>query len=91
MTSSVYIRDGKNTRKEIEMTTDTNSPKQEQQRTKVIYKGASSAPVYGLGFIGALVYYIGHATTFWLGVLGFFKAIVWPAMLVYELLKYLNM
>jgi hypothetical protein len=26
-----------------------------------------------------------------LGVLGFFKAIVWPAMLVYELLKYLNM
>ena len=52
--------------------------------------GAGSA-IYGLGFIGALVYYIGHATTFWLGVLGFFKAIVWPAMLVYELLKYLNM
>jgi hypothetical protein len=24
-------------------------------------------------------------------VLGFLKAIVWPAMLVYELLKYLNM
>jgi len=44
-----------------------------------------------LGFIGALIYYLGHATTFWIGVLGFFKAIVWPAMLVYEFLKYLNM
>ena len=30
-------------------------------------------------------------TTFWLGVLGFLKAIVWPALLVFELLKYLNM
>ncbi|MBN1450295.1 MAG: hypothetical protein JW963_04700 [Anaerolineales bacterium] len=73
------------------MTTETNSTKPELQKTKVIYKGASSAPVYGLGFIGALVYYLGYAATFWLGVLGFFKAIVWPAMLVYELLKYLNM
>jgi hypothetical protein len=75
----------------FQMTTDTNSPRQEQRRTKVVYKGAASAPVYGLGFIGALVYYLGHAATFWIGVLGFFKAIVWPAMLVYELLKYLNM
>jgi hypothetical protein len=73
------------------MTTETNSNRPEHQKTKVIYKGASSAPVYGLGFIGALVYYLGHATTFWIGVLGFLKAIVWPAMLVYELLKYLNM
>ena len=73
------------------MTTDTNSPSQENQGSKVIYKGAASAPIYGLGFIGALVYYISHAATLWLGVLGFFKAIVWPAMLVYELLKYLNM
>ena len=73
------------------MTTDTISPRQEQRKTKVIYKGASSAPVYGLGLIGAWVYYLSHAATFWLGVLGFFKAIVWPAMLVYELLKYLSM
>jgi hypothetical protein len=73
------------------MTTDTNEPKQEKQRTKVIYRGASSAPVYGLGLIGAWVYYLGLATTFWMGVLGFLKGIVWPAMLVYELLKYLNM
>ena len=78
-------------RKEIEMTTDTNSPGHDYRGRKVVYRGAASAPIYGLGFIGALVYYLGHATTFWIGVLGFFKAVVWPAMLVYELLKYLNM
>lgn len=73
------------------MTTDTNSTAQSQQKTKVVYKGAANAPVYGLGLIGAWVYYIGQATTFWMGVLGFLKGIVWPAMLVYELMKYLNM
>ncbi len=52
--------------------------------------GAGDA-VYGLGFIGACVYYIGAATTFGLGVLGILKALVWPAFLVFELLKYLNM
>ncbi|MFZ1044016.1 MAG: hypothetical protein WCA79_01905 [Anaerolineales bacterium] len=29
--------------------------------------------------------------TDWLGVLGFFKGIFWPALLVYELLKYLHL
>lgn len=47
--------------------------------------------VYGFGFIGAAVYYIFHATSFWMGMLGFLKAIVWPAFLVYELLKFLLM
>jgi hypothetical protein len=52
--------------------------------------GVSSA-VYGLGFIGALVYYIQHATSFWGGVLGILYAMVWPAMLVYKLLEFLKM
>ena len=47
--------------------------------------------IYVLGFIGAAVYYISTATSFWMGVLGFLKAIVWPAFLVYELLKFLTM
>ncbi len=46
--------------------------------------------VYGLGLIGALVYYIGHAAGFWMGVLGILKALVWPAMLVYQALLFLN-
>jgi hypothetical protein len=50
---------------------------------------ASGGAVYGLGLIGAAVFYISHATTFWLGVFGFGKAIVWPAFLVYHVLKML--
>jgi hypothetical protein len=47
--------------------------------------------IYGLGWIGALVYYISYATGFWDGVIGFLKALVWPAFLVYELFKDLGM
>ena len=46
--------------------------------------------LYGLGFIGAAIYYISTATSFWGGVLGFLKALVWPAFLVYETLKFLG-
>ncbi len=53
--------------------------------------GAAGGGVYGLAFIGAAVYYIGHATSFWLGVLGFLKALVWPAFLVYDLMRFLGM
>jgi hypothetical protein len=47
--------------------------------------------VYGLGFLGAAIYYVSTAAGFWAGVLGILKAIVWPAFLVFELLKYLGM
>ncbi|MDD5566754.1 MAG: hypothetical protein PHH01_01020 [Patescibacteria group bacterium] len=52
-------------------------------------KGGSAGAVYGLGLIGAAVYFIGHAGGFWIGVLGFLKALVWPAMLVYRALEVL--
>ena len=45
--------------------------------------------VFGLGLIGALVYYISEADGFWSGVVGVLKALVWPAFLVYDLLKFL--
>lgn len=51
--------------------------------------GAPSGAVYGLGFIGAAIYFISVATGFWMGVLGFLKAIVWPVFLVYEAFKHL--
>jgi len=46
---------------------------------------ASTGGFYFLGFIGAAVYFIGQATDFWDGVVGFLKALVWPAFLVYEI------
>lgn len=47
--------------------------------------------VYGLGFVGAAIYFISTAATFWVGVLGFLKAIVWPVFLVYEAMRHLGM
>lgn len=51
---------------------------------------AGGGAVYGLGFIGAVIYYISTASGFWMGFLGFLKALVWPAFLVFELLKFLG-
>jgi hypothetical protein len=44
---------------------------------------ASGGAVYGLGLIGAAVYFISNADTFLVGVIGLLKAIVWPAFLIY--------
>ncbi len=46
---------------------------------------------YGMGFIGAAIYYISTATGFWMGFLGVLKALIWPAFLVFEILKFLGM
>lgn len=73
------------------MTTQSTPIQQTSQKRNVIYQRTTSEAVYGLGLIGAWIYYISHATTIWLGLLGIFKGIFWPAMLVYELLKFLNM
>ena len=64
-------------------------------KDKVQQCGAScGAPaagaVYGLGLIGAAIYFISVATTFWVGVLGFLKALVWPAILIYQAFEFLN-
>jgi hypothetical protein len=54
-----------------------------------VYKTGCGA-VYGLGFIGSAVYYLSIAPTFWIGVYGLLKALVWPAILVYQALRYLG-
>ncbi len=58
-------------------------------KNKNVYR--SSSAVYGMGLIGALVYFIQHAHSFGDGVLGVLKALVWPALLVYKALEYLKM
>jgi hypothetical protein len=63
---------------------------QEEKKMDVNIKGGSSSPVYGLGMIGAWVFYIGRATTTEERVKGFLKGLVWPAYLVYDVLKFLN-
>jgi len=58
---------------------------------KEMQGSAPSGAVYGLGLIGAAIYFIMQATSFWAGVLGVLKAIVWPAFLVFEAFKHLAM
>lgn len=52
---------------------------------------STGGAIYGLGFVGAAVYYIFQANGFWIGVLGLLKALVWPAFLVYDSLKFLGL
>ncbi len=44
------------------------------------------APIYFLGFIGAVIYYIQVASGFWATVLAILKAFVWPVFVVYHIL-----
>lgn len=58
---------------------------------KVIQNNVSSGGgnmVYFFGLIGALVYYLQQANSFGEGVMGVLKAFVWPAFVIYELLKF---
>jgi len=50
-----------------------------------------SDSIYGLGVIGALVYYLQNATTFGLVVVGIIKSIAWPAVLLYRVFTILKM
>ena len=64
---------------------------EENKMARNIHGGAPAGAVYGLGFIGAAVYFISHATSFGMGFLGVPKAIVWPAILVFVAFKHLGM
>lgn len=76
------------------MTDETNPTMHDYHEKKYArHHGGSgvAGAVYFMGFIGAAVYYIMQANTFWVGVLGFLKAIVWPALLIFKLLDFLQM
>ncbi len=72
------------------MSTEPTLAKQEHRKPIVARQGGGSDTVYGLGLIGAWVYYIGRASTTQERVQGFFKGLVWPAFLVYELFVFLS-
>ena len=71
------------------MTTEPNCSENQDQKKEVKIQSGSDS-VYGLGLIGAWIYYIGRATTPRERVLGFFKGLVWPVFLVRDLLDFLN-
>lgn len=76
------------------MTEDTGNTKQYvyEKRSPGRHGGSGIAgAAYFMAFIGAAVYYIQQAATFGAGFIGFLKAIVWPAFLVYDVLHFIGM
>jgi hypothetical protein len=61
------------------------------KKIKCDMDGCSTGAGYCLGVVGAAFYYVSTATGFWNGVLGVLKALVWPAFITYEVLKFLGM
>ena len=45
---------------------------------------------YFLALIGAAIYYIQMAEGFWAIIVAILKSLVWPAFLVYEVLKFVG-
>jgi hypothetical protein len=64
-----------------------------KEKCECHHKGATAGggAVYGLGMIGAAVYYVQQATTFWQGIVAILKAMVWPALLIYKVFDQLHM
>ncbi|MFI5101483.1 MAG: hypothetical protein ACHQE5_13375 [Actinomycetes bacterium] len=57
--------------------------------SKTAVRTPSAEAVYGLGLIGALVYYWQHASGFWPHIWAVVEAILWPAFVVYDLLAHM--
>lgn len=73
------------------MANEENSTKHSHREFKGMRGSSASGAVYGMGLIGAAIYYIQHAATLLAGLIGILKAILWPAILIYKLLEFLKM
>lgn len=52
---------------------------------------AGSGAIYGLGVLGALIYFLQHATSFIDGLVGIIQAIFWPGVVLYKALELLKL
>lgn len=63
----------------------------DSHKTTKIVKDGSWGAFHFLAFIGAVVYFISQSGGgFWEVILGFLKAIVWPAFAIYHILLLLG-
>ena len=53
-------------------------------------QNAGSGALYGIGVLGALVYYFQHAHSILDGLVGIFYALFWPGVFVYKVLEIFN-
>ncbi len=66
------------------------STEPEQPKVKMTHQGGGESPIYGLGLIGAWIFYFKRATTPKERVLAFFKGFAWPVFVVRDLLTFLS-
>ncbi len=70
---------------------DNTTPVPESRRKTVVMRdNGMVSGVYGMAFIGALIWFLQHADSFWAGVWGVVQAIFWPAVLIYKVLEVLK-
>ncbi len=71
--------------------TDEIAPTEEKDKgVQVRVQGGNSGAVYGLGVIGACIYYMNKGVTTQEKVMGFLKALVWPVFLVKQALEFFD-
>jgi hypothetical protein len=66
---------------------EDRTPTWKTRRPRQDGAAAGGGAVYGLGTIGAMAFFFGSAESGWDYVLAIPKASVWPALLVYKLLR----
>lgn len=61
-----------------------------ENRGNTVHGSGFLGGMYGLTIIGAVIYFIQHSTSFWGGVIGFFKGLIWPLLVTYKVLELLK-
>ncbi|HVZ11806.1 MAG TPA: hypothetical protein VG965_02135 [Patescibacteria group bacterium] len=62
-----------------------------EKKVKIVNKNVGGGGAfYGMGFIGAIIYFMQHAASFSDVIIGIIKAIFWPALVVYKILEILK-
>lgn len=61
------------------------------QHVKKVVNHNGSGAIYGIGIIGAFIYYMQQADSFWAVIWGIVKALFWPAVILHKVLGLLGM
>ncbi len=69
---------------------ESGSSDQVSQMDRVKVQSLSTGAMYGMGLVGACIFYLKRGNNFKQKGLGFLKALLWPLFLVNELLEFLN-
>jgi hypothetical protein len=72
------------------MSTEVNATDEKARKVEVKVQNTSPDTVYAIGAVGAWIYYFSRATTTQERLKAFLKGLVWPAILVKEMLAFFH-